>query len=101
VSLLVIIIVGWIVLGTIALVFVLAIGKAAKRGDELLWREGLTRMLAARGRRRDQRRDRDRDRRSHDPRSQMPWSGMLDRRRQERRRQERRADPGWRDEADR
>jgi hypothetical protein len=85
----------WLLLGAVALVFVLAIGRAAKRGDELMWRANLTRMLAARGRRRDERRDG--ERRSGDPRSQHSWSGMIDRRRAERRREERRADPAWRD----
>ena len=99
-TLVAIIIAGWIALGAIALLFVLAMGRAAKRGDDLVWGEGLTRMLAARGRRRDERRHGHRDRRCSDPRSPLPWAGMLDRRSHERRRHERRADPAWRDEID-
>jgi hypothetical protein len=93
--LLLIIVVAWVVLAAIALVFVLAIGRAAKRGDEVMWRANLTRMLAARGRRRDERRFG--ERRSSDPRGQLGWSGALDRRRTERRRHDRRVDPAWRD----
>jgi hypothetical protein len=95
ISLVLIIVAAWVVLGLVALVFVLAIGRAAKRGDELLWRESLTRMLSARGRRAMTRRDG--DRRTTDAFRQLPWAGTSERRRQDRRSRERRADPAWRD----
>jgi hypothetical protein len=94
-SVLLIIVLVWVVLGALALVMAVALGRAAKRGDEMLWRARLTRMLAARGRRADERRTG--DRRSRDPSSPRAGAEALDRRHGERRRFDRRADPGWRD----
>jgi hypothetical protein len=94
-SVFLIILIVWVALAAVMLVLAMSLGRAAKRGDEMLWRARLTRMLAARGRRAEERRGG--DRRSRDARSQLGWAGSADRRRGERRRSERRADPGWRD----
>lgn len=85
----------WLVLGAAALVVAMALGRAAKSGDELLWRSRLSQMRNAHDRRAAQRRGF--ERRSSDLSRQLSWTGSADRRRGERRRLERRSPRTWRD----
>jgi hypothetical protein len=89
------ILIVWVVVAGMALLLMVALGRAAKRGDEMLWRARLTRVMAPRGRRALERRCR--NRRSGDAHAQLPRVGTSDRRRGERREFDRRAEPGWRD----
>jgi hypothetical protein len=89
------ILIVWVLVVLVCTMFASHLGYAAKRGDEVLWRARLTRLLADRGRRIDERRTVDR-------RRAVGLRGVrLERRQGERRRRsDRRADPGWRDAAD-